>query len=40
MNMQETAHELASDVEELTADDFETLFADTPLIITDSEVKN
>ncbi|GAB7180200.1 hypothetical protein ATKI12_0031 [Kitasatospora sp. Ki12] len=32
--------QLVSDTEELTKDDFEALFADTPLVITDSEVKD
>ena len=32
--------ETASDVEELAKDDFEKLFGDKPLTITDSEVKD
>lgn len=32
--------ETASDIEELTSEDFEGLFAGTPLIITDSEVRD
>lgn len=39
-NMSEVIVETASDVEEIAGEDFETLFADTPMIITDSEVKN
>lgn len=38
--MSEQIQELASTVEELTKDDFEALFSDTPLVITDSEVKD
>jgi hypothetical protein len=34
------SQELESEVVELTKDDFEALFAETPLIITDSEVKD
>jgi hypothetical protein len=33
-------HDAPSAVEELTKDNFETLFGDTPLTITDSEVKD
>lgn len=38
--MAEVIVEATSEVEELTGEDFEALFADTPLIITDSEVRN
>lgn len=37
---QEMMQETVSATEEITAGDFETLFGDTPLTITDSEVKN
>ncbi|MGW5202126.1 hypothetical protein [Streptomyces spiralis] len=39
-DMAEVIVEVTSEVEELTGEDFEALFADTPLIITDSEVRN
>jgi hypothetical protein len=38
--MAETIVETVSEVEELTGEDFENLFADGPLIITDSEVRD
>ncbi len=38
--MAEVIVETTSDVEELTGEDFEGLFDDSPLIITDSEVRN
>lgn len=38
--MAEVIVETTSDVEELTGEDFEALFTDSPLIITDSEVRN
>lgn len=34
----EEFHDVISTAEELTKDDFESLFGDLPLVITDSEV--
>ncbi|GAA3571010.1 hypothetical protein GCM10022295_61160 [Streptomyces osmaniensis] len=39
-DMAEVITETTSEVEELTGEDFEVLFGETPLIITDSEVRN
>ena len=38
--MPQSAQEIASDVQEITKEDVEELFSDSPLIITDSEVRD
>jgi hypothetical protein len=38
--MAEVIAETTSEVEEIAGEDFEVLFGETPLIITDSEVRN
>ncbi|PBC84324.1 hypothetical protein SAMN05428945_1067 [Streptomyces sp. 2224.1] len=38
--MAEVILDTASDVAELSGEDFEGLFADAPLVITDSEVRD
>lgn len=38
--MADVTSETISEVEEIAGEDFEVLFAETPLIITDSEVRN